>query len=128
MGKYYTKIVDYFERKPDQIQKADGAYILNKKGHKLIDFVSGWNVANLGWNNPEINEAVIKQLKRNIYIPFWMIDDIQNEYAESLTKELPHGLNLILRATGGTEANEMALKISRSIIILDSSDFGKVYL
>ncbi len=115
MKKYCTKIADYFNNRPNQIKKASGPYIVTKNNHKLIDFTSGWNVANLGWNNSEITKAVIKQARKNIYIPLWMIDNIQNQYAESLIKEFPRELNLVLRATGGTEANEMALKISRAI-------------
>lgn len=115
MDNYKTKIADYFRRKPDPIKNAKGSLIWNKKGQRLIDFMSGWNIANLGWNNREITDAVIKQAKKNIFIPPWMIEPVQHRYAEMLTDELPKGLNLILRGTGGTEANEMAMKIARVI-------------
>jgi acetylornithine/succinyldiaminopimelate/putrescine aminotransferase len=94
--------------------KAEGSHIWKKDGTKLIDFSSGWNVANLGWNHPEIAEAVIKQAEKNVYAPMWTADEIQNAYAAELTEALPKGLEAVGRATGGTEANEMALKMARA--------------
>lgn len=96
------------------LAKAKGDYLWDSKGNKLIDFTSGWNVTNLGWNNPEIIDAVTKQAKINTYAPMWTADPIQNEYAELLTKSLPSKLNSIGRATGGTEANEEAIKTARA--------------
>lgn len=96
------------------IKKAEDAYIWTKDGEKLIDFTSGWNVTNLGWNNQEITKVVISQLKKNSYAPMWTADPIQNVYAKLLTDSLPKTLNSIARATGGTEANEEAIKTARA--------------
>lgn len=95
------------------LKKAKGSYIWDSKGNKLIDFTSGWNVTNLGWNHPEITEAVVKQLKKNTYAPMWTADPIQDEYAKELVNSLPKKLTAVGRATGGTEANEEALKTAR---------------
>lgn len=106
----YNSFSDYsFE-----VAKAEGSYIWEKGGKKLIDFTSGWNVTNLGWNHPEITEAMIKQAKKNTYTPMWTADPIQNQYADLLTSSLPKELNSIGRATGGTEANEEAIKTVRA--------------
>ncbi|OGM21917.1 hypothetical protein A2863_04710 [Candidatus Woesebacteria bacterium RIFCSPHIGHO2_01_FULL_38_9b] len=98
------------------ISKAKDSYIWTDKGKKLIDFTSGWNVTNLGWNNPEVTEALIKQAKKNHYAPMWTADYVQEEYAMALTNELPKELKAVGRATGGTEANEEALKTARAFI------------
>lgn len=94
--------------------KAEGSFLWTKDGQKLIDFTSGWNVTNLGWNNPEITEAVINQAHVNNHTILWSSDNIQVKYAEALTKALPKSLDTIARATGGTEANEEALKTARA--------------
>lgn len=96
------------------ISRAEGSFIWDHKGKKLIDFTSGWNVANLGWNNPELSKALIAQSKKNAYAPMWTADPIQNEYAAAFTKALPKELSVIARATGGTEANEEAIKTARA--------------
>jgi putrescine aminotransferase len=97
------------------LAKAEGNYLWDTDGRKLLDFTSGWNVTNLGWNHPEVNEAVAVQAKKNVYAPMWSADRIQEEYATELVSSLPKGLDAVCRATGGTEANEEALKIARAV-------------
>lgn len=91
-----------------------GSYIIDDKGRNIIDFTSGWNLANLGWNHPEIIEAVKIQAEKNLYAPMWTNDPIQREYAKALTDALPKGLDAVCRTTGGAESNEVALKIARA--------------
>ncbi len=107
----YNPVVDWrFD-----LGKAEGSYLWDKEGKKYIDFSSGWNTTNLGWNNPEVNEAVAAQSKKNVYAPMWTADEAQIEYAQALTNAFPQQLDCVCRATGGTEANEMALKIARAV-------------
>lgn len=107
----YNPVVDW----QFDLAKAEGSYLWDKDGKKYIDFSSGWNTTNIGWNNPEVNEAVSAQAKINVYAPMWTADDIQIKYAKALTDSFPKELDVICRATGGTEANELALKISRAV-------------
>ncbi|HTD89610.1 MAG TPA: aspartate aminotransferase family protein, partial [Burkholderiales bacterium] len=95
------------------LDRAEGSFLWTKEGRKLIDFTSGWNTTNLGWNHPEIADAMIAQVRRNSYAAMWMAEDAQREYAGMLTSALPEGLTAVGRATGGTEANEMAIKTAR---------------
>lgn len=96
------------------VAKASGSLLWTKEGQRLIDFTSGWNVTNLGWNNEEIIEAANEQSNTNSYVPMWSSCDIQEKYAEALTSSLPTQLNSVIRATGGTEANEIAIKLARA--------------
>lgn len=96
------------------LKKAKGCFIWDENGNKMLDFTSGWNVSNLGWNHPEIVEAIISQAKINLYNPMETTDPMQQEYAKALTDSLPKGLDVAVRATGGTEANEEALKTARA--------------
>jgi 4-aminobutyrate aminotransferase-like enzyme len=95
--------------------KAEGSYIWDAEGNKYIDFSSGWNTTNLGWNNPEVNKAVITAAQDNVYAPMWTADKTQIAYAKELLACFPSELNVVCRATGGTEANELALKIARAV-------------
>ncbi|NTU46661.1 aspartate aminotransferase family protein [Candidatus Roizmanbacteria bacterium] len=95
--------------------KAEDSYVWDDKGKRYIDFSSGWNTTNLGWNHPEVRDAIIEQVKKNVYAPMWTMDPIQAEYAKALIDVFPQELDVVGRATGGTEANEMALKISRAV-------------
>ncbi|MBI4092828.1 MAG: aminotransferase class III-fold pyridoxal phosphate-dependent enzyme, partial [Candidatus Kerfeldbacteria bacterium] len=35
-----------------RVAKAEGALLWDRDEKKYIDFTSGWNVTNLGWNHP----------------------------------------------------------------------------
>src|SRR3972149_9841864 len=83
-----------------QITGAKGPYVYDQRKRRIIDFTSGWNVANLGWNHPEVVDAVRKQAGKNTYAPMWTADPIQDEYAAALTGALPKELNSVCRATG----------------------------
>lgn len=97
-----------------RMSKSEGSFIWDMDGKKYIDFTSGWNVTNLGWNNPEVNEAVALQTKKNVQGLLWGSDPVQEEYAEKLTSVLPEKLDACAKATGGTEAIEEAIKIARA--------------
>jgi len=107
----YNPVVDW----RFQVSKAENEYLWDDKDNKYIDFSSGWNTTNLGWNNPEINKAVAEQTSKNVYVPMWTSDEIQVRYADALTSAFPKELDCVMRATGGTEANEMALKVVRAV-------------
>lgn len=106
----YTK----FSTHRFNIKKALNSYIWDEADKKYIDFTSGWNVTNLGWNNQEVIDAGIKQLHINSYSPMWALDKAQDIYAQSLAKALGHGLTVVARATGGMESIEMAIKTARA--------------
>ncbi len=94
--------------------RAEGAFIWDRGGKRYIDFTSGWNVTNLGWNNPEITDAIISQAKKNAHGLLWGSDQVQDEYADALTASLPHELNTCVKATSGTESVEVAVKVARA--------------
>jgi len=61
-----------------------------------------------------VAEAMVAQIGKNTYAPMWAAEDAQREYAALLTNVLPGGLTGVGRGTGGTEANEMAIKTARA--------------
>lgn len=95
------------------LKKAKDSYLWDDNNNRYIDFTAGWNVTNLGWNNDEILQAGINQMKKNSYSPMWALDSMQEKYATNLTKALGNNLSVVARATGGMEAVEMALKTAR---------------
>jgi acetylornithine/succinyldiaminopimelate/putrescine aminotransferase len=91
------------------VVKTDGSYVYDDKGKKYVDFFMGWCVGNLGWNNKEITKS-IEKFKGPTYIsPGYLYKDWA-ELAELLAKITPGRLTKSFRATGGTEAVEIALQ------------------
>ncbi len=95
------------------LSKAEGSLIWDRAGKRYIDFSSAWNVTNLGWNNPEVSEAIIEQAKKNVQGLLWGSDPIQEEYAKALTAALPKELDACIKETSGTESVEAAIKVAR---------------
>jgi acetylornithine/succinyldiaminopimelate/putrescine aminotransferase len=95
------------------LSKAEGSLIWDRDGKEYIDFTSGWNVTNLGWNHPEIRNSIIEQSKKNVHGLLWGSDPIQEEYAAALTAALPKELDACVKETGGTEAIEVSIKVAR---------------
>jgi 4-aminobutyrate aminotransferase-like enzyme len=89
-----------------------GATVIGADGERYTDFTSGWCVANLGWNNP----ALTTQLT-----PFEGPDYVSphhdygpwEDYADLLTDVAPGQLTRAFRATGGSEAVDLALQAAR---------------
>lgn len=96
------------------VKRAEGSYLWDQNDRRILDFSSGWNVANLGWNHSEIATAMIRQIQKNVYVPMETGEEIQYEYAKALLGVLPKELDTVSRVTSGTEANEQAIKIARA--------------
>lgn len=96
------------------ISKAEGSLLWDRDDKRYIDFTSAWNVTNLGWNHPEIKEAIIAQANKNAQGLLWGSDPVQEEYAAALTGALPKELNACIKETGGTESIEVAIKVARA--------------
>lgn len=118
----------------------EGMYLQDTDGKRYIDGISGlWNVP-LGYGNPEIREAIIKQLDDIAYVnPIQHSNPTTLKLAEMLLEAVPDHLVNVLYTCSGSESNELAIKIARRynrfkgkpnkniIATLDSSYHGTYY-
>lgn len=99
--------------RPLIVSKSSGSYLYDISGKKYIDFSVGWCVGNIGWNVKEI-VSEIKKFNGPTYVnPGYYYKDWV-KLAELLAKITPSGLIKTFRATGGTEAVEIALQAAMS--------------
>jgi 4-aminobutyrate aminotransferase-like enzyme len=117
------------EVQPLRIRDAERSYLISEDGKKYIDFSSGWCVGNLGWKHPQIEEA-IRSFKGPPYIYPHFEYEPWIELASLLSKITPGQLTKCFRATGGTEAVEIALQAAmahtgrEAFIALDGAYHG----
>lgn len=98
---------------PLVVVKSRGSYIYDDSGKQYIDFSMGWCVGNIGWNVKEI-VSEIKKFNGPTYVgPAYYYKDWV-ELAKLLARITPSGLIKSFRATGGTEAVEIALQAAMS--------------
>jgi acetylornithine/succinyldiaminopimelate/putrescine aminotransferase len=98
---------------PLQIVKSDGSYLYDNKGKKYIDFLMGWCVGNIGWGSKDVYRE-LKKFSGPEYVNPHYLYKPWAELAELLAKITPGNLKKSFRATGGTEAVEIALQAAMS--------------
>jgi len=96
-----------------EYSKTQGSFVYDAKGNKYIDFLMGWNIGNVGWGVKEIRE-VIKNYNGPDYVNPSSLYAPWVELAKILISITPGKMAKVFRATGGTEAVEIALQAAMS--------------
>lgn len=98
-----------------EIEKAEGIYLIQKNGEKIIDMISGIAVSSLGHLNPAIKKAVHEQVDAYwhtmVYGEFVLSPQVQ--FAALIAKHLPGKLDAVYFANSGSEATEGAMKLAK---------------
>ena len=103
--------VHYFEA-PPRIERGWREHLVDTRGRAYVDIVN--NVAVLGHSHPAVEEAVGRQLallntnSRFLY-------RVMIEFAEALAARFPAPLDTVFLVNTGSEANELALRLARTV-------------
>ena len=92
-----------------QVSRAQGSYLFDEHGKQYIDFVMGWCVGNLGWGHPELEHRA-RRFKGPDYVYPGYDYRPWEELAGLLLSIAPRNLARCFRATGGSEAVDIALQ------------------
>ena len=106
-GQYFLPV---FKRIPVNIVRGEGSYLFDANGKKYLDLASGLGVNALGYNHPEVNKAIEEQLKRNMHLSNFFVQDVQIELMKILLESFSEG-GLGFFSNSGTESVEGALKL-----------------
>ncbi len=104
------------KNRPKIVSQGEGVYITDVDGNKMVDGVGGlWNV-NVGYNRPEIKQAIMDQLDKIHYSS--LFGTMTNEPAIELSHKLaqmaaPEGMKRTFFSSGGSDAIETALRLAR---------------
>jgi acetylornithine aminotransferase/acetylornithine/N-succinyldiaminopimelate aminotransferase len=101
-----------YDRNPILFERGDGVYIIDERGGRYLDLLSGIGVNALGYGNPVIEAAIAKQSRALIHTSNLYFHEGQAALALRLT-ELT-GLDRVFFCNSGTEAWECALKLARA--------------
>ena len=95
------------------ISKAEGIWIEDSAGRRYMDF-HGNSVHHIGYGHPKLKAAIKAQLDELPFSPRRFTCAPAIELAEKLTALAPGDLGKVLFTTGGSDANEVALKVARA--------------
>lgn len=93
-------------------EKAEGAWITDHNGKRLLDGMAGLFCVNVGYGRTELAEAAYEQLKQLAYFPMTHSHVPAIKLAEKLNEMLGDEY-VIFFSNSGSEANETAFKIVR---------------
>lgn len=104
-------------REPPYAVKGAGSYIIDQNGKRYLDGCGGAAVSCLGHSHPAVIEAIKKQAETVPYAhtSFFTTEALE-ELAEVLVAGAP-GMGKVLLLSGGSEAVEAALKLSRQYFV-----------
>lgn len=96
------------------ITGAKGHHLIDSRGRKLFDGLSGLFTTNAGHGRERLAEVAKKQIEQLDFFPIWSFSHpTAIELADRLADLAPGDLNKVFFASGGGEANETAFKVAK---------------
>jgi 4-aminobutyrate--pyruvate transaminase len=109
----YTNLAVHDTRGPTVITRGEGCYVYDEHGKRYLEGMSGLWCAALGFSEKRLVKAATDQLN---VLPYYHLFNHRSHppgiaLAEALTAIAPAGLNHVLFANSGSEANDAAVKL-----------------
>jgi 4-aminobutyrate aminotransferase-like enzyme len=94
--------------------RTHGTRIWDEDGREYLDLYAGFAVAALGYCDPRVTEAIVRQASTMTHCPSAAPTRLRAELYERLIEIAPPGLDRALLAITGGMANEMAVQLARA--------------
>ena len=109
----YSDLDTHATRGPTVITRGEGCYVYDEHGKRYLEGMSGLWCASLGFSEKRLVKAAADQLN---VLPYYHVFNHRSHppgiaLAEALTAMAPAGLNHVLFANSGSEANDAAVKL-----------------
>jgi 4-aminobutyrate aminotransferase-like enzyme/Ser/Thr protein kinase RdoA (MazF antagonist) len=114
---------------PLKIVRGEGAALIDETGRRYLDLVN--NVCHVGHSHPRVVEAIAAQAAQLNTNTRYLHDNLV-EYARRLTMLLPPELSTVFFVNSGSEANDLALRLSLAysggdqVVVLDHAYHGNL--
>ncbi|MFT5592418.1 MAG: putrescine aminotransferase [Oceanicoccus sp.] len=97
------------------IEKAEGVYIWDSEGKKLLDGMAGLWCVNMGYGRKELADVAYKQMQELPYYNTFFQTSHQpaTELAKEIASVTPHDLDHIFFANSGSEAVDTIMRLVR---------------
>ena len=105
-------LLQTYDRSPILFVSGEGVHLVDEKGERYLDLLSGIGVNALGYGHPAIEETIARQSRALIHTSNLFYHEGQAELALRLSERT--GMDRVFFANTGTEAWEGALKLARA--------------
>ena len=97
------------------VERARGAVVWDRSGKRYLDGSGGAVVVNIGHGRREVGDALAAQAAAAAYVHGTQFTStVLEEYARRLAGHAPGDCNRLYLVSGGSEANETAVKMARA--------------
>jgi adenosylmethionine-8-amino-7-oxononanoate aminotransferase len=111
---HFTRMGSYQHHDVPVIVRGEGPWVVDSRGRRYLDGLSGLFVVQAGHGRRELAEAASRQAETLAYFPLWSYAHPNAiELSERLATLAPGNLNRVFFTTGGGEAVETAWKLAR---------------
>lgn len=109
----YSKSYRYFSRgmAPSYMDHGEGCYIFDVDGNRFIDFMCALGPITIGYNEPSVNDAVIKQINR--FPSGSLQSELEVELAEKICEIIPCA-EMVRFVKNGSDATTAAIRLARA--------------
>ncbi len=127
-------LMQTYGRQDISFVKGEGAWLIDDKGNRYLDALSGLGVNGLGHANAEVTQTIASQAAELMHTSNLYRIPKQEELAAALVEV--SGMDNVFFGNSGAEANECAIKIARlsgkqrgidnpTIIVTEASFHGR---
>jgi len=101
------------------IDHGEGVYIYDTEGRQYLDAIAGIAVTNIGYGRQRVADALAAQAKKLCYaVGNKFTTAPAEQLAAHIVRFTPGDLNYVHFTSGGSEANEVAIKMARQYQVL----------
>lgn len=98
---------------PIAVKHAEGVYLYDYDGNRIIDFSSGLMNVNIGHGDQRITDAVVRQMREVSYVTPSCVTKVRGELGKKLAAICPGDLNKAFFTLCGATSIENAVKLAR---------------
>jgi acetylornithine/succinyldiaminopimelate/putrescine aminotransferase len=128
--------VKTYKAMPLTLARGEGAYVWDTDGRRFLDMYAGHAVASTGHSHPHVVRAIAEQAGRLLFYSNVVDLEIRHRAAEKLLSYVyaHDGIDSVLFANSGAEANENALKMAvlqtgrKKIVAFEGGFHGRTLL
>lgn len=113
---------------PPRAVRGDGPYMVDENGRRYLDGCGGAAVSCLGHSHPAVIEAIRRQIETLPYAhTSFFSTNVMEILADTLIAGAP-GMGKVLLISGGSEAIEAALKLSRQYFVENAEPERRLFI